>query len=242
MGLFRKSANAASASPTRQPISPLAVAADRSRADAHWRWVEPGLRAMRDGDAPAHIRAAAELLTELKRSTKKRSLSVLDVGCHSAYLSEVLRHYLPGWCWYVGVEESPAMRGLAREHFPDVILANMDASRLSFESGSFDLVFCASLTDRGSEWREVLAELCRIARGWILLHRFRSVTDGPTAEYPHESGPRLWVGEGELLAATNTGGFRRVKTLVSGDGRGLPGRESNTYLFERLSRAAGAGT
>jgi SAM-dependent methyltransferase len=234
MGLFRRTANTAVISPQQGRLSPIAESEDRKRAEQHWTWIETGLRAMREGDAPAHIRAPAELLAELKRSTKKRYLSLLDVGCGSAFLSEVLQHYLPGWCWYVGADASPAMLRLARRQYPEAILSAMDPMQLVFEPASFDLVYSTGTWDRLREWEEALLGLCRVSRGWVLLHRVRVVLDGATALAPDGEGWRVAVAETELLTAMGKAGFRRVKTLVSGEGRQPSGQESHTYLFERL--------
>lgn len=96
--------------------------------------------------------------------------SVLDVGAGTGKLSIPLRRQARSVMSVDGSKEmlriavsKAAAEGLTLR------LAICDAGRLCFKNGSFDSVVCSRVLMHLSDWREVLTELCRVARRAVVV-------------------------------------------------------------------------
>ncbi|MBN1770364.1 MAG: class I SAM-dependent methyltransferase [Deltaproteobacteria bacterium] len=87
---------------------------------------------------------------------------ILDAGCGNGYFT----WYLERLGTTVGVDYARAM---LRAH-PGRTLAQASAARLPFADRSFDLVFCSNLLHHVDDPVEVVAEMGRVSRGWVVLH------------------------------------------------------------------------
>jgi ubiquinone/menaquinone biosynthesis C-methylase UbiE len=100
-------------------------------------------------------------LRELSMGPEER---LLDVGCGTGALLEVVRERWPGGVG-VGVDLSPEMLAIARRRLPPTVaLVAADAGRLPFADGSFDLATSTSALHHWTEPETALAEVARVLR------------------------------------------------------------------------------
>jgi SAM-dependent methyltransferase len=110
------------------------------------------------------VAARAILLTGLENPT------LLEVGCGSGYYSEVLSFLSGAAIQYTGLDYSPAMVEVAREHYPGSSFVVGDATALPFERDSFDIVMNGVSLMHILGYRDAIAESRRVARRWCIYH------------------------------------------------------------------------
>lgn len=91
----------------------------------------------------------------------KKGLRVLDVATGPGYVAGVAA---TREAQVVGVDLSPAMLALARQHYPAVELKEADAAALPFEDGSFDIVVMNFGLPHFAYPERALAEAQRVLR------------------------------------------------------------------------------
>lgn len=104
---------------------------------------------------------------------------LLEVGCGSGYLHEVIEH-LMGPVRYLGVDRSPAMLGRGRREYPSLGLALGDATALPFASRSVDVVLNGAALMHTVRWRLAVEEAARVSRGWGIFHTVPLLRRRPT--------------------------------------------------------------
>lgn len=187
---------------------PQVAAQQRALADAE-------LARLRAGEAIPVFAALQRLVARVAPPPA----TVLEVGCASGYYHEVLR--LGGWRGrYLGVDYSETLIDLARRHHPDGEFRVGDACDLG-DLGSFDLVISGACLMHVVDWRAALAELARVARGPVILHRTPLAHGGATRCWAKRAYGAPCVerhfGEAELLAAFAAAGLAVRATVDLGD-------------------------
>jgi ubiquinone/menaquinone biosynthesis C-methylase UbiE len=91
----------------------------------------------------------------------EKGTRLLDVGCGNGFFS----YYFSPICDTVGVDFSEKM--LAKNPIPQKFL--MDASQLSFQDMSFDVVFCHALLHHVEDIDQVLQEMRRVSRKYVVI-------------------------------------------------------------------------
>jgi len=199
--------------------------------------VDRQLAAMQAGNPPACFQVVGDILARLKTESSLKSLTVLDVGCSSAYYWEVFEQYVPGWVQYTGLDTSVEMIELARTRYPELQVLEGDARDLQFPGDSFDLVFASALIGHVSDWSLALEELARVACRWLLLHR-TWLWDGPETKHTFTAyGHDFWylcLNRGELLSVLDNLGFGLVSECDAGERAPHKSWSVETQLFERL--------
>jgi SAM-dependent methyltransferase len=203
-------------------------------------WRDPALAAQQRELADAELARlhASEdvpvfnVLQDLVASLDQSPASILEVGCASGYYYEVLR--LDGWRGrYLGVDYSEALIDLARSCHPGAKFCVADATDLG-DIGAFDLVISGACLMHIPQWRIALAELVRVARGPVILHRTPIVLGGETSYWLKLAYgvPCLEIhfGEAEFLAAIQESGMRVVEYIDVGDAGMFMGR---SYLCRK---------
>ncbi len=169
----------------------------------------------------------------------REDISILDVGCGTG--TQLALYRRPG-CRLAGVDLSPSMVERAKAKLGDAAeIRCEDATRMTFESGSFDVVMLVTVLHElpPALWRPLLDECVRVTRtdGSIL------VLDYHTGPYPF---PRGWVWKSvitfmELLAGrdhfANYRTFMRsggLDGLISATGLSI----ANRYIPESRTAAA----
>jgi len=209
--------------------------ADPAIAPQQRQLVDQQLEAMRNGSPPEHFEVVGRILLQFREQTG--SIKLLDAGCGSAYYSEIVNFFVPGWVQYVGVDYNPGMLDMAQQYYPVLPLARMDLRNLAMRDGAFDLVMSGAVIVHIKEWKAAVRELARVTRRWLLLHRTWLYTRNPTSVTVERHYDRdvyiVRINEGELLTLMTNLKMDLVMKCDSGEGKLPPGLENNTYMFER---------
>jgi len=133
-----------------------------------WSVVEPQLAALRGGRSIPAFDALADVLIHNVPELERKS--ILEIGCSSGYHSEVLR------CKgveasYQGCDFSPAFIRLARHLYPSIQFDVEDATLLSYESNSFDIVVSGCCLLHIAEYEKAISEAARVSREFVVFHR-----------------------------------------------------------------------
>jgi len=213
--------------------------ADPAIAIKQRQLVDQQLQSMKNGNAPDHFKVVGRILSQLKGQTSLKSIDILDAGCGSAYYSEIVNFFVPGWIKYVGADFNRGMLDMAQKFYPTLPLAFMDLQNLAFRDGAFDLVMSGAVIVHIREWKSAVQELTRLTRRWLLLHRTLVYTDGsPTSvrieRHYDKDVYRVRINEGELLTLMSNLELNLAIKCDAADGKFPVGQGSNTYLFDRL--------
>jgi SAM-dependent methyltransferase len=199
--------------------------------------VDRQLEAMREGNPPAHFTVAAGMLAMVKATSGLESVTLLDAGCASAYYWEIIDHFLPGWVQYTGIDCNSGMVEMARRRYPHLPVVQADLCDLRmFDDLAFDIVLAGAAIDTVWEWRRVLAELARLAKRYLLLHRnFVYPNWKPTTfQLADAYGHTVWYiqfNEKKLIGEVASLGFDLVFSCPSGEG--VREGQVRSHLFER---------
>ena len=119
-------------------------------------------------------------------------LSLLDVGCGVGLYRRVLADV--GRVRYEGTDFNTVMLADAQGLFPGTTFHLADACDLPFEDGSYDVVLAGAVLEHIKEWRQALAEMCRVARGWLVLHRtLLTMRNEPTRTETQSAFGDVWI-------------------------------------------------
>jgi len=110
------------------------------------------------------------VLAEAVRLTGVADPSILEVGCGSGYYSEILSQLLQCPVRYVGLDYSPAMIRLARNHYRDQPFVVSDAAAMPFADGTFDIVLNGVSLMHILRYKAAITESRRVARFWCIFH------------------------------------------------------------------------
>lgn len=144
--------------------------------------VKPELENYRNGGACAPFDALVRCLKRLPEEMKWPQTKLLDVGASAGYYMEILRQN--SWfCDYTACDFSPAFKVLAEELYPGIRFDVADARQLPYESGSFDVVLNGAQLMHCLEYPQVISEMARVSKQFIILHRTPVLTQRPTTFY-----------------------------------------------------------
>jgi SAM-dependent methyltransferase len=194
-----------------------------------WRQERAYLRLLADmhgGSARADLLIAARAvdLVGLARA------SLLEVGCGSGYYSEILEALATTRVAYTGIDYSAVMVARARKRYPAGQFRQMDATRLDFDSDSFDIVFNGVSLMHIPDWRGAIAESRRVARHACI---FQSVPVFPARATAHLSKYAYGAPVNETV-------FNRDELIGCFAANGLAVRESWVSLPYDVEAIAGA--
>lgn len=146
------------------------------------------------------------------------SSSLLEVGCGGGYFSELIRLRFPDLT-YRGLDLSPAMVELARQHYPGTDFVVGSAYELPEKSGAVDIVMDGVALIHMPEWQRALGEYARVAKRAVVLHGVTVTEAAPTtrfAKYAYGQPSLEYVfSRSELLEACTTLGLT-IEKVVEG--------------------------
>lgn len=111
--------------------------------------------------------------------------SVLDVGCAAGNFFSIFRELNPGIS-YQGIDTSSRMIEEARARHPGAVFHLGDGGDLPFADGAFDLVSCVGVLNHNPDYLEMIEEMFRVARRFVVVDLPRLVA-GPVAFDPKKS-------------------------------------------------------
>lgn len=100
----------------------------------------------------------------------------LDFGCAAGGFSSIMHHF-NHTLQYTGVDVVPEFIRIARVHYPESRFFLIDGVELPFQDNAFDLVHSSGVLHLNSAHREIVCELYRVCRRYLLVD-FR-LTRGP---------------------------------------------------------------
>lgn len=104
------------------------------------------------------------------RATKLKNPSILDIGCSSGYLSEVLRRSGIK-SRYDGTDYSPSFIDFAKEKYPKIKFMVNDATSLKYKKGSFDIVVSGCCLLHIVNYKKAVSEAARVSEKYVIFHR-----------------------------------------------------------------------
>jgi SAM-dependent methyltransferase len=169
------------------------------------------------------------LLGAMRSLRLEAGTSVLDVGAATGYYAEVLRiGKVP--VRYHGVDFSEGFVALGRALFAGVSLDCADARCLPFAQSTFDVVLSGACMMHVVDYPRMLAELARVAKRYVILHR-TPVVEGKTQVFSKLAyGIRcieIHFGDRELEERFACAGLATVRVY---DGK----RNHRTYVLEKM--------
>jgi len=129
--------------------------------------VDEELKNMYRGETIPAYKVAAEALD----GTGVKNPHLLEIGCSSAYYSEVLPHLLKSPIRYTGIDISEALLRLAAKSYPGLRLTLADAKCLPFRDSSWEVVFSSGTIMHILDYAPAIEESFRVSAGWCIYHR-----------------------------------------------------------------------
>lgn len=198
-------------------------------------------RALAEYRAGASIRGFDLLVDQLKSVLREGEVpTVLEVGCSSGYLAEVFEiKSLP--LNYSGCDFSPSFIDLARRCYPTIDFRVADATRLSYEDESFDVVLSGCCLLHIREYDRAIAEAARVAKRFVLFHRTPVVHAHPTRYFTKSAyGVKtieIHFNEEELVGRMRHHGLRILEVAtLDASWRGGDATATKTYLCEKTPK------
>lgn len=151
--------------------------------------------------------------------------SLLDFGCGNGLYRIILAHHPPTAPWtYAGADVNPEMAEWCRRaHAGARFEVVGESGRLPFEDGEFDVVLASGVLQCVSEHEATLAELRRVASGYVVVSRLPVWTDNPTRRVVQRVR-HPWGRESHLIRVFNRGEledlFARLGLAVAERGAG----------------------
>jgi ubiquinone/menaquinone biosynthesis C-methylase UbiE len=136
----------------------------------------PLLWQMREGRPREDFVALAAAL----RLTDAMDPLIIEVGCGSAWNSEVLASLWNRPFRYVGVDYSPAMIALAKRHYPRQPYVVGDATALPFRDRACDILLSGTVLMHLLGYHKAMLESRRVARKWCIFHTVPVAAKRPT--------------------------------------------------------------
>lgn len=169
--------------------------------------------------------------------------SLLEIGCSSGFYSEVV--LLSGLqVIYSGCDYSAPFIRLAREKYPEVEFSVQDATSLSYQTSSFDIVVSGCCLQHIPDFANAVAETARVARRYAIFHRTPVVWGQPEQWYrKHAYGVEtveVHFNELDFLALLEHHGLEIVDvytiTEQSTDPTGTQGNANRTYVCRKRNK------
>lgn len=110
---------------------------------------------------------------------KKKITSLLDVGCGTGPIWEIIKNHRDKYNFaYLGTDYSPAMIGVCREAFPDTAWKIEDARHLNESDGAWDCVLLLHSLDHLDDYKAAIKEAARVAGRYVCIVLWRPLMDG----------------------------------------------------------------
>lgn len=190
------------------------------------------LRELREG----HPTLPWRVLAEAVRATGESDHTILEVGCSTAYHSEVLATLLCRPIHYIGIDYSEAMIRAGKSRYPGVLLCAGDAAALPLASASVDVLISGCVILHVPRWRDAIREASRVSRRWVVFQR-TPIRKGNTRVFTKDAyGVRCLeyhFGEAEFFQTITTAGLRLFRAFEISDGD----TAWKTLVFEKKRHA-----
>lgn len=113
-----------------------------------------------------------------------RITSVLDIGCAAGNFADIFKEINPAIS-YTGIDTSSGMVDEARRRHPGVEFRLSTGGALPFGDESFDMVLCTSVLHHNPDYLDMIADMVRVARRFVVVDLPRLVTVPYTFDISH---------------------------------------------------------
>jgi len=155
-------------------------------------WKEPSIHSMQDEHINIELSeytngasvAVFDVLTSLlsKNIERINEKSILEIGCSSGYYSEVLK-IKEIHSEFTGCDYSRAFIDYAKVKYPDGKWDVEDATDLSYQDLSYDVVISGCCILHIYDFEKAIAEAARVSKEYVLFHRTPVIQKNRTAYY-----------------------------------------------------------
>lgn len=187
---------------------------------------ESELHQMYQGAVVGHWRTLADAV----RFTGSEMGNIIEIGCSTGYLYEVLKHLLGHPINYEGIDYSEAMIRKAQRCYPKVPFRVGDATALPLTDNSCDILLSGCVLLHVPDYRVTISESARVSRRWVIFHK-TPVTDTTTSFFTKKAYGipciEVHVNEREFLAICTASGILLRKAVEIEDG-------CKTFIFEKV--------
>ncbi|MEO5921636.1 MAG: class I SAM-dependent methyltransferase [Pseudolysinimonas sp.] len=149
--------------------------ATAQRQDRAWQAIVADAKA----GTPRHDVTA---LYEALETAGAENDSLLEVGCGGGYFSELIRFRFPK-LKYHGLDLSPSMVELARQHYPGTEFVVGSAYELPDGDASVDIVMDGVALIHMPDWPRAIGEYARVAKRAVVLHGVTVTEATPTTRF-----------------------------------------------------------
>ena len=176
------------------------------------------------------------ILAEVMKPHVLPGCSVLELGCSSGYVYEILEYYLKMQLRYTGVDYSEAMISMAKDYYPEVAFFAADGAHLHFADRQFHMVISSGILLHVPNYRDHILETARVAQNFVVASRTPICKQRPTQylkkfAYDVET-VELVFNEEELLREFAANRFELLQTVEYGADPSADMYVS-TYIFRR---------
>lgn len=119
-------------------------------------------------------------IVDCVRATNLKNPSILEVGCSSGYLSEVLKK-AGIKARYEGTDYSPAFIHFAKEKYPDIKFTVNNATNLHYKNNCFDIIVSGCCLLHIVNYQKAIVETARVAKKYAIFHRTPVLHSLPTS-------------------------------------------------------------
>ncbi len=247
--LYKTLCNKQSVSDSYESIDAKMVIAESIRLRDSWQsellpqrqkiLVSKQLIDYRQGKAIDVFDVMVQALMGLKLTSSPSTL--LEVGCSSGFYSEVLAiKKLP--FIYSGCDYSEAFVDLGRQVYPKIPFYLADATALSFETSSFDVVVSGCCLLHIPNFEKAIAETARVAKRFVIFHRTPIVVGLPNQFFRKQAygveTVEIHFNENELIALFHKYGLELINTFTIAQGSSVdPSSEfhfNRTYVCKKV--------
>jgi putative methyltransferase (TIGR04325 family) len=174
----------------------------------------------------------------------RHRIRILDWGGGVGHYYVYARRLRPDLEFDYVVKDLPSLCAVGRDVLPEVTFAADDGAALA---QPYDLVFASSSLQYTRDLYGLLARLCDVAAGWLMVTRSPFVDqhdDFVVVQRPHRYGyrteyPAWFINRSRFLAFVEARGFRLEREFMVGERPYVPNAPEQCsyrgYLFKRIS-------
>jgi SAM-dependent methyltransferase len=186
-----------------------------------------------------------DVFLQAVRKTQVEQGKLLEVGCSSAYYSEVMK-IADISLSYEGCDYSDPFIESARKFYPGLPLSVQDATRLEFSDSQFDVVVSGCCILHIPEFAKAISETARVAKRYAIFHRTPVVRGLPNQYFRKLAYGietiEIHFNEQHLLSLIDDCGLAVVETIVIDEMQDQENteiwRRNCTYVCKKKSNAA----
>lgn len=202
--------------------------------------VDRELMAYRAGVSIAGFDVLVDLLRPLVSINYEceSAITLLEVGCSSGYYSEAFA--IKGLHLdYAGCDFSPAFIEMAYRYYPSINFRVEDATALSYDDDSFDIVLSGCCLLHIPAYEDAIAEASRVARRYVIFHRTPIFHQRSTAYFTKLAygvkTVEIHFNEQELVALFLKNGLRVIAiATLNSEWRKGDSYATKSYLCEKV--------